>query len=148
MLMLAAAAAAAAPTDDQVAQNWPCFRGPAAGIVHGEIPSDFDGASGRNIRWKSPVPLPGNNSPIVWGDRIFLSGATRERQEVFCFDAETGALRWHKEVVFRPQKMPAADDEVPRGPKERGAPIPFGLVFRLQTVRHLPVVVPRQALVR
>src|SRR5262245_49343957 len=88
MMMLAGA-----PGDAEVARNWPCFRGSAAGIVSGEIPSDFDGPSARNVRWKSPIPLPGNNSPIVWGDRIFLSGATKQRQEVFCFDAETGALR-------------------------------------------------------
>jgi hypothetical protein len=55
-------------------------------------------------------------------------------------------FRRHEEVVFGPQKMPAADNEVACGSTKRGAPIPFGHVLCLEIVCHLPVVVPAQAL--
>jgi len=44
-------------------------------------------------------PLPGHNSPIVWGDRIFLSGATADKEEVYCFSADKGELLWTKPVA-------------------------------------------------
>src|SRR5687768_4592914 len=74
------------PSEAELARNWASFRGSASGVVAGTAPSDWDGPSERNILWKTPIDLPGNNSPIVWNDSIFLSGATPERQEVFCFD--------------------------------------------------------------
>jgi len=89
------------PTNEQLMANWPCFRGfQGAGIVNQTPapPTLWDGAAGKNILWKVPVPLPGYNSPIVWDDRIFLSGATPAGQSVFCFQANTGALLWQQTV--------------------------------------------------
>lgn len=88
----------ASPSDAEPAKNWGSFRGSAAGVVAADIPADWDGASGKNILWKTPIPTPGKNSPIVWNGSIFLSGATKESQEVFCIDAGTGAIRWRKVV--------------------------------------------------
>jgi outer membrane protein assembly factor BamB len=77
-------------------RNWPSFRGPgglgAARFTN--APVEWDVEAGTNIRWKVAVPRGGTNSPVVWGDRIFLSGADAETREVFCFDADTGDLRW------------------------------------------------------
>ncbi len=78
--------------------SWRVFRGPDAGVVKANIPTEWDGATSKNILWKSPVPLEGQNSPIVVNDRIFLAGATKEKQEIFCFDAKTGALLWSAPV--------------------------------------------------
>ena len=63
------ARAAAAP--------WPSFRGAnASGIGDGQgAPSTWDLATGRNVLWKTPIPGLGNSSPIVWGDRIYLTTA-------------------------------------------------------------------------
>ncbi len=55
---------------------------------------DFDGPSGRNILWKVNVPLPGNNSPVIWGDKLFLSGADVQKREIYCFDRYGGKLLW------------------------------------------------------
>ncbi|MHC4168482.1 MAG: M56 family metallopeptidase [Planctomycetota bacterium] len=76
--------------------NWPCFRGPGgSGIsAHSNIPVGWDGPSGRGILWKSPVPLDGNNSPIVWGDRVFIAGGTGDKYEVYCYDGSSGLLLW------------------------------------------------------
>ena len=101
------------PTPAEVAANWPRFRGPdGSGISKlTELPEAFDGASGKNIRWKSPVELPGENSPVIWGDRVFLTGATATKREVYCFDANSGALVW-KEPVSTPQSERAEPPEV------------------------------------
>src|SRR5213080_4396268 len=61
--------------------NWPMFRGPeAAGVAdHQNIPQEFDPATGANIRWKTPIPGLAHSSPIVWGDRVFLTTAVSSR---------------------------------------------------------------------
>lgn len=81
-------------------KQWPTFRGPGGlGICNFEnIPDTWDGASGNNILWKTPVPLPGHNSPVVWDNRIFLTGATEDKQQVFCFDVDSGKLLWTGDV--------------------------------------------------
>lgn len=84
---------------------WPRFRGPdGLGIsAYANVPETWDAKSGKNILWKAAVPLSGNNSPVVWGKRVFLSGATRQRREVYCFDAERGKLLWQQTVPGTPQ---------------------------------------------
>ena len=57
--------------------SWPSFRGPdAAGIADGQnLPDKWDGKTGENILWKTPIPGLAHSSPIVWGDRIFVTSA-------------------------------------------------------------------------
>jgi len=105
----AVAAAAAQPSPishERWLRNWPCFRGPyGCGLtVHATPPQGWDGASGQGILWKVPVPLPGQNSPIVWEGRIFLSGATQKEQQIFCYNAGDGKLLWQQPVA-----VPATD---------------------------------------
>ncbi|GAG56447.1 unnamed protein product, partial [marine sediment metagenome] len=77
-------------------QVWPCFRGPGGlGIsASTNVPANWNGGTGEGILWKSKVLLPGHNSPIVWGDRVFLSGADANERQVYCFDALAGKLLW------------------------------------------------------
>lgn len=91
-----AGAAAGYPSQEQISKNWPRFRGPGGlGISHyTNIPTDFDGKTGRAVLWKSAVPLPGHNSPILWENRIFLSGADKNTRRVYCFDVSSGKLLW------------------------------------------------------
>ncbi len=93
------------PSDDQISKNWPRFRGPGGlGVSpYTNIPANWNGKTGEGVLWKSKVPLPGFNSPIVWGDRIFLSGADANEREVYCFDAFSGNLLWERPVTTLPQ---------------------------------------------
>ncbi len=77
-------------------RNWPCFRGPGSlGLTAAtDTPLQWDVKTGKHILWKAEVPLTGHNSPIVWDDHVFLSGSDGKTQEVYCYDASTGALRW------------------------------------------------------
>jgi outer membrane protein assembly factor BamB len=56
-------------------QNWPQFRGPgASGVADGKpLPVRWDAGRSVNIRWKTPVPGIAVSSPIVWGDRLFVT---------------------------------------------------------------------------
>jgi outer membrane protein assembly factor BamB len=70
------------PSDPgSAASSWPSFRGPlAAGVATGQdLPDRWDGKTGENIRWRTPVLGLGHGSPIVWGDRIFVTSAVSSR---------------------------------------------------------------------
>jgi outer membrane protein assembly factor BamB len=88
------------PSFEQVSKNWPSFRGPQGlGIsAYTNIPDSWNGKSGQEILWKTKIPLHGNNSPVVWEDRVFLSGGDQKKLQVFCFDAVTGKLLWTGDV--------------------------------------------------
>lgn len=94
------------PSAEEFARNWYRFRGPqGAGISpHTDIPTDWDGPSGKGVLWKTRIPLPGKNSPIVWGDRVFVSGAEQGRSQVYCLDLQTGRMLWTGEVPMASQE--------------------------------------------
>ena len=57
------------------AMNWPQWRGPSGQGVSNEknLPSEW--SPSRNIKWKTPIAGRGHSSPIVWGNKIFLTTA-------------------------------------------------------------------------
>lgn len=95
--------------------QWPNFRGPGgnAHAVAKDVPVQWDGATGGNVKWKQAVPRAGVSSPVVWGKRVFLTGGTKEGRDVFAFDAESGALLWTtpvKDIPGLPEEMPLVND--------------------------------------
>lgn len=62
------------------ATNWPSFRGPdARGVADGpELPATFSGADGTNLAWRVEIPGLAHASPIVWGDRVYVTSAVSE----------------------------------------------------------------------
>ncbi len=100
------------PTTEQILANWPRFRGPSGSGVSTlrDVPTEWNAATGAGVLWKTEVPMPGVSSPIVWQQHIFLTGATSERREVYCFDVETGQLRWQREVA-PPAQVPVAPEQ-------------------------------------
>lgn len=80
-------------------KNWPTFRGPTQGVAaSANLPADWDVKTGKGILWKTPVALPGLNSPVLWGDRIYLSGAGKAARAVYAFDVATGKVVWETAV--------------------------------------------------
>jgi outer membrane protein assembly factor BamB len=57
--------------------NWPSFRGAnAAGMADGQaLPAQWNEERGVNIRWRVPITGLGHSSPIVWGDKVFVTTA-------------------------------------------------------------------------
>ena len=112
------ASAADLPTPEEYRANWPRFRGPDGGGVSakGDVPLTFDVKTGANIAWSVDIPAAGFSSPVVWGDRVFLSGGDEAKREVMCFDTATGKLLWQSAVP----KTDGSPDENPEVPDQCG----------------------------
>ncbi len=76
--------------------NFPFFRGQdGRGIAGGEgYPTVWNGEDGTNIKWKTAIPKTGKSSPVIWGDKIFLTGAEGKECEIYCIDKKTGDIIW------------------------------------------------------
>ena len=74
--------------------HWPRFRGPlgTGASSNGELTTQL------GIAWSADLPVRGHSSPIVWGKRIFLSGATTGggavQRHVVCLDRDSGKVLW------------------------------------------------------
>ena len=83
-------------TLESVKANHNSLRGPLSQGVsfRKNIPTEWDAAAGTNVLWKSPIAKHGYNSPIIWGDKVFIAGADAASREVYCYDRNTGKLLW------------------------------------------------------
>jgi len=82
------------------ANSWPWWRGPEANGVSPDLHAPLRWSETDNVIWKSKVPGRGHSSPIVWGDKVFLTSAddTANTQMVLCYDRKTGGLVWRTPV--------------------------------------------------
>ena len=108
--------------------NWPQWRGPRGQGVSDEKNLPLEWSPTKNIKWKTPVPGRGHSSPIVWGNRLFLTtsiegaeipgaaavkhvinnqvvklpdttGAERSHTlKLICVDVDTGKILWERTV--------------------------------------------------
>ncbi len=99
--------------------NWPQFRGPdATGVASGTPPVEWNGETGKNVLWKTEIPGLGHSSPIIWGDKIFVTSAVSETEaslkvglygdigsvkgegaqkfNVYCIDRKNGKILWER----------------------------------------------------
>ena len=111
-------------------ENWPQFRGPGARGVGDSATLPLQWAPGTNVVWRTAVPGRGWSSPIVWGERIFLTTAVsegdleepkkglyfggdrpeprphRQHWQVLCVDFKDGHVLWQKEVAAATPSTP------------------------------------------
>lgn len=102
------------------AADWPQWRGPTADGVSTEtgFPTEWDGKTGKNVRWKVKLPGAGNSSPAVAGDDVILtasSGRAHGDLHVLCYDRGTGKEKWRTDLTAT-----AADAPFSMFPPERG----------------------------
>jgi outer membrane protein assembly factor BamB len=85
------------------AGDWAVWRGPQGDGVSNEkgFPTHWNATE--NVRWKTPCPA-GHASPIIAGERLFTVGfdAAAESRLLLCFNRETGAELWRREVFKAP----------------------------------------------
>lgn len=116
LLLVLAAAASLVP-----AQNWPQFRGPRAnGVVEGSPAAvKWDAGKAVNVRWKTKIPGLAHSSPIVWGNKVFITTAVssaakdetrfglygdvapvkddpKHAWKVYALDKQTGKILWEQ----------------------------------------------------
>ena len=80
---------------------WPQFRGPnSSGLGGGKPPVHF--GPGQNVLWKTAVRS-GLSSPIVWGERVFLTefDQTSQKLATLCIDRRTGKILWRRAVAAK-----------------------------------------------
>jgi len=80
------------------ADNWPEWRGADGDGFSDESTVPLKWTHQQNILWKTELPAPGNSSPIVFGDRVFLTSANDDGTErsLMAFDRNSGALLWKR----------------------------------------------------
>lgn len=119
---LAIAVSHAANTPPPPSQNWPMFRGPqASGVIDGQnLPDAWSASDGTHIKWKTPLPGLAHSSPVVWGDKLFVTTADSGRTDaevryglygdgttaadrahphkfkLYCLDKKSGKVLWEK----------------------------------------------------
>ncbi len=120
LLLICALLHACGPARGDDRSPWPSFRGAAArGVAEGHpTPVEWDLESGKNLHWKTPIPGMGHGSPVIWGDRVFVTTAvgaaedelkvglygdidpvqddTVRRFKVYCLDRNTGEILWER----------------------------------------------------
>ena len=79
----------------RAASEWPQFRGPGGLGVAGAGQPPVHFGSGSNVLWQTALPS-GNSSPVVTGDRIFLTAFDQGRLETLCLDRRDGKILWHR----------------------------------------------------
>ena len=100
------------PDEATLRANWPVFRGwGGSGIVAGttDLPH-WDAAKNESILWKSPVPGGGQSSPIVWRERIFLTGFANQ-PELYCFSVSDGKLLWTSPITPTLPDAPSVNED-------------------------------------
>jgi outer membrane protein assembly factor BamB len=87
------------------------FRGNNSNAVSAAkgIPVKWDLSTGENIAWQSDVPRHGYSSPVINGNKVFVSGADEQARELYCYDLNTGKRLWTLEannIPGSPAQMP------------------------------------------
>jgi outer membrane protein assembly factor BamB len=78
--------------------NWPQWRGPAMNGVSDERGLPVKWTATENVAWKLALPGLSGSTPIVWGDRVFLSVAEGDDLFLWCVDRAKGAPAWKKRL--------------------------------------------------
>src|SRR5205823_5687337 len=89
-------------TQTSRAENWPAWRGPGGVGVSADHSIPLQWSDKQNLAWRVPLPDRGNSTPIVWGNRIFLTQATERdnRRSLLCFARADGKLLWQAGVEY------------------------------------------------
>jgi outer membrane protein assembly factor BamB len=83
--------------------DWPQWRGPlGTGLAPDPVGAPIEWSGEKNVRWKTPLPGPGNSTPIVLGQRVLLTGAEEggKLRSLYCFDRKTGKELWRKDTRY------------------------------------------------
>ena len=135
-IAICAITAAPVGTQNTASPDWSQFRGPnATGIARGSKAPPIEFGPTKNVLWKTAVPA-GHSSPVLWGDRIFLTAFDAERKQllVMSLDRTTGKVLWRQEVPYEklggvhPVSTPATATPVVDGERVYAYFLQVGLV--------------------
>jgi outer membrane protein assembly factor BamB len=82
--------------------DWPAWRGPGGQGYTTETNLPLHWSATDNVKWKIPLEQPGNSTPVISGDRIFLTQANRggSVRGIRCYAKADGKLLWKNDVDY------------------------------------------------
>ncbi|MBL8817470.1 MAG: PQQ-binding-like beta-propeller repeat protein [Planctomyces sp.] len=107
------AALSFALAETATADNWPNWRGPSGNGISTEKNLPTEWSPDKNVAWKLALPGPAGATPVVWGDRIFLT-SVNDAGELLLIAASTEGKQLWQQVV-------AAGNQVARGDEGNSA---------------------------
>ncbi len=89
------------------ADNWPAWRGPTGQGFCFEKNLPVKWGAKENVKWKIALAEPGNSTPVIWGDKIFLTQANKAGtvRSLLCLARADGSLLWKKDVAYTGKEM-------------------------------------------
>jgi outer membrane protein assembly factor BamB len=84
------------------AEDWPAWRGPTGQGFSAEKDVLLTWSETENVKWKVPLEHQGNSTPIVWGEKIFLTQADTNghQRSLLCLARANGELLWRKDIEY------------------------------------------------
>lgn len=85
-----------------LAGDWPAWRGPTGQGHCDEKGIPVTWSDTENVKWKVPLAVQGNSTPVVWGNKIFLTQANTggSQRSLLCLAREDGKLLWQQDVAY------------------------------------------------
>lgn len=85
-----------------LAENWPEWRGPRRDGTTVEQNLPMRWSATENVKWKAALPGPGNSTPIVWENKVFMTQEAEEGKKrlLLCFDRTNGKKLWEKGTMY------------------------------------------------
>jgi hypothetical protein len=99
-----------------IADDWPAWRGAAGQGQCAEKNLPLKWSPTENVRWKAALPSDGSSTPVVWGDKVFLTQASDKtmwppqggnggtakarKRSLLCFARADGKLLWQADVIY------------------------------------------------
>jgi outer membrane protein assembly factor BamB len=80
------------------------------------VPVKWDLSTGENIAWKADVPRHGFNSPVINGNKIFITGADEQARELYCYHLNTGERLW----TLAASGIPGSPSQMPKTTTDTG----------------------------
>jgi len=87
-------------------KQWGHWRGPTGNGTSPSADPPLHWNEKKNVKWKTPIPGKGSSSPVVWGDKIFITSAvgptegdrprSAQKFTLYCIDRKNGDILWHR----------------------------------------------------
>lgn len=79
---------------------WPNWRGPTGDGIASGGPYPERWSPTENIAWSVELPEPGNSTPVIWNDRIFLTQPDGQARTIRCLDLSDGRMLWEQRIDY------------------------------------------------
>jgi outer membrane protein assembly factor BamB len=80
------------------------------------VPTRWNLSTGENIAWTSKIPRQGYNSPVINGNKVFITGADEQARELYCYHLRTGELLW----TAKADNIPGSPAQMPKTTNDTG----------------------------